>query len=423
MVTTRVTSRRRFIAGMSAGLAAPALLRAGAARADGGPVRVGLVTPKTGPLAFFSEPDDFVLGRFSAALAEGAAGRPIEIIVKDSQSNANRAAEVAAGLILDDEVALLLSSGGPDTVNPVADQAELNAVPSLSTACPWQPFVMGRGSAPDKGFESTFLFAFGLEDVIAAYLKLWEGVGTNRKVGLLLPNDADGNAWGDAQFGFPPALAAAGYEVTDPGRYQPMSDDFSAQIAAFRQAGVEIVMGTMIPPDFIIFWTQAAQQGLAPKVATIGKSLLLPNVLMGVGAAASGLTTELAWHPSYPFVSASTGETAQAIADGWTAETGKPWIQTIGLKHALIDLAVQTLRGAADPADPQAVLAAIAALDVETTLGRCNFGASPIRNVAKSTILGGQWWQEGEGFRLEVAANPTPLDLPVTRAIAALGAN
>lgn len=416
----RMTSRRHFLTGATALFAAPAILRSRATSAAEGAINVGLVTPMTGPLAFFSEPDAFVLSRFAAELAEGAGGRQINVIVKDSQSSASRAAEIAAQLILEDEVSLLLSAGGPDTVNPVADQAELNGVPSLSTACPWQPFVMGRGGAPDLGFESTFLFAFGLEDVIAAYLKLWEGIETNRKVGVLLPNDADGNAWGDAQFGFPPALIAAGYEVVDPGRFEPMSNDFTAQIGAFKAAGAEIVFGTMTPPDFITFWTQSAQQGLAPKIASIGKALLLPNVLMGIGPGASGLSTELGWHPAYPFTSASTGETAQALADAWTAETGKPWIQTIGLKHALIDLAVQTLRSADDVTDPAAILAAIAALDTETTLGRCNFSASPIRNVAKATMLGGQWWLEGEGFTLEIAANPTDLPVPVTRPLTPL---
>ena len=410
-------SRRHLLAASGALLAAPMILRAGRARAATKALRVGLVTPSTGPLAFFAEPDAFVLKRFEAALSKGAGGRAVEIIVKDSQSNSNRAAEVASQLILEDEVVLLLAAGGPDTVLPVADQAEINGTPSLATSCPWQPFVMGRGSTPETGFQSTFLFAFGLEDVIAAYLKLWETVPNNRKVGLLLPNDADGNAWGDPKFGFPPALAAAGYEVVDPGRYQPMSDDFSAQIAAFQNAGVDIVMGSMIPPDFTTFWTQAAQQRLRPRIATIGKSLLLPNVLQGIGAAASGLTTELAWHPALPFVSAATGESGRDIAKAWTAETGKPWIQTLGLKHGLLDIGLAALRGASDPTDADSIIAAIRKLDVETTMGRTNFGASPVANVAKSVMLGGQWWQSQDGFTLEIAANPTAIDIPVTRPV------
>ncbi len=406
-------TRRQFVTTGAAALCAPALLPR-MARAAGDPIRVGLVTPATGPLAFFAEPDAFVLAQFADALAIGANGRPIEVIVKDSQSSASRAAEVAAELILSDEVALVLSAGGPDTVNPVADQCELNGVPSLSTACPWQPWVFGRGATPEQGFESSFLFAFGLEDIIAAYLKLWDGAAVNRKIGLLLANDADGNAWGDAQFGFPPALAAAGYEIVDPGRYTPMADDFSTQIGAFKAAGVETVMGTMVPPEFLTYWTQAQQQGLSSRITTIGKCLLLPSVLDSVGPSGEGLSCELGWHPTFPFTSAATGQTAAQIAEAWTVGTGRPWVQTIGLKHALLDLAVDVLKRSADPEDPAAVIEAIRGTDVETTIGRANWQASPIANVAKAAMLGGQWRMGEGGWQLDLVANPTDQPIPVT---------
>lgn len=409
--------RRQLLATAGAALAMPAVLKSTAVQAAGSPIKVGWVTPRTGPLAFFGGPDDFVLAQFAKALSEGANGRPIEIIVKDSQSNPNRAAEVAVELILEDEVSLLLSAGGPGTVNPVADQAELNDVPSLSTACPWQPFVMGRGSNPTQGFDSTFLFAFGLEDVIAAYLKLWEGTDTNRRVGLLLPNDADGNAWGDPNFGFPPALKAAGYEVVDLGRYSPMSDDFSNFISAFKAADTDIIMGSMIPPEFLTFWAQAAQQGLKPKIVTIGKSLLLPAVLDATGDRGDLLSTELGWHPQFPFVSATTGQSAAQIADAWTKETGKPWVQTIGLKHALLDLAVDVLRRTDDPSDPASVIEAIRGSDIETTLGRANWATSPIANVCKSAMMGGQWHLKNGVYEVEIAANPTDLAVPVTQSL------
>jgi branched-chain amino acid transport system substrate-binding protein len=380
-----------------------------------------MVTPTTGPLAFFGEPDQFVIDQFKAALSEGAGGRPIELIVKDSQSNPSRAAEVASQLILEDEVSLILSSGGPATVNPVADQAEINGVPSLSTACPWQPFVMGRGSTPKEGFESTFLFAFGLEDVIAAYLKLWEGTETNRKVGMLLPNDADGNAWANPDFGFPPALVQARYELVDPGRYTPMSDDYSNFVSAFKSEGVDIVMGSMLPPEFLTFWAQAGQQGLSPKIATVGKCLLLPTVLDAAGARGDLLSTELGWHPAYPFTSATTGQSAGDIARAWTDATGKPWYQTIGLKHALLDLAVGTLMATDDPEDPESVIAAIRGNSLETTLGVSDFGASPIANVAKSAMMGGQWHKGADGYELEIAANATELPIEVTKPFQVMG--
>ena len=37
-----------------------------------------------------------------------------------------------------------------------------------------------------------------------------------------------------------------GFSLTDPGRYQNGTQDFSAQIAAFKRDGVEIVTGVVI---------------------------------------------------------------------------------------------------------------------------------------------------------------------------------
>lgn len=408
---TNIMNRRSVLTGLGAtSLAAPAILSSGIASAKLNPIKIGLVTPKTGPLAFFGAPDDFILKSFEKVLKTGVktsdGQRPIEVIVADSQSNPSRASDVAADLILRDNVSLLLSAGGPNTVNPVANQAEINGVPSLSTASPWQPFIFGRGSNPKEGFDYTYLFGFGIEDAIAAYLSIINNLDTNKKIGVMFPNDADGNAWGSEEFGFPPALRKAGYEVVNPGSFQPLSDDFSAQISAFKSAGVEIVMGTMIPPDFMTFWGQSAQQGFKPKIATIGKSLLLPNIPAALGAAGDGLTTELAWHPSYPFTSNSTGKTASQIITDWESQTNAPWVQTIGLKHALLDLAVSVLGRTENPDDPDSIVAAIKSGPIETTIGVADWASSPIANVCKSKVLGGQWVVKNENPHLEIISAP-----------------
>ena len=69
----------------------------------------------------------------------GGTKHPLEIIVRDSQSNPNRAAEVAKGLILQDKVDLVTTFATPETVNPVADQCEVSGVPCLSNDCPLEP--------------------------------------------------------------------------------------------------------------------------------------------------------------------------------------------------------------------------------------------------------------------------------------------
>lgn len=118
-----------------------------------------------------------------------------------------------------------------------------------------------RGNPGDpaswKPFDFVFHYCRGLEDVIAVFTNRWEQLDTNKMVGSLFPNDADGTAWGDAVNGIGPGVASAGFTLSDPRRYQDLSDDFSAQINAFKAANAEIVTDVVIPPDFTTFWNQA----------------------------------------------------------------------------------------------------------------------------------------------------------------------
>lgn len=413
-----ITSRRGFMMAGAASLAAPALLRATRAYAVTPTLKIGLVSPRTGPLASFAEADDYVLSAINQAFASGIENNgkswAIEIIAKDSQSNPNRAAEVAADLILSDEVDIILAASTPDTVNPVADQAEINEIPCITTDCPWQPYFFGRNGVPGKGFQSTYHFFWGLEDVIAAFLDMWGGSGVTKNVGGLFPNDADGNAWGDAELGLPKPLTAAGYTLTDPGRYQPLSDDFSNQIAAFKSAGCEIVTGNMIPPDFATFWAQAAQQGFAPKIVTIGKALLFPSVIESLGDRGNGLSSEVWWSPNHPFSSSLTGASAKDLAEGYVTATGRPWTQPIGFKHALFEVVSDVVKRAEDLEDAASIVAAIAATKLNTIVGPVDWSTGPINNVTKTPLVAGQWQREGDKFDLKIVANSAAQNIPKT---------
>ncbi|WP_458789735.1 ABC transporter substrate-binding protein [Yoonia sp. MH D7] len=419
------TSRRRFLSTGAMALAAPAILSGTRAYAQTPTLRVGHVSPRTGPLANFAEADDYVLSAIQQKLSAGIENNGktwnIEIISKDSQSNSNRAAEVAADLILGDEVDIIVAASTPDTVNPVADQAEINDVPCITTDCPWQPYFFGRNGVPGEGFQSTYHFFWGLEDVIGTFLDMWGPTGISKTVGGLFPNDADGNAWGDPVNGLPTPLADAGYTLTDPGRYQPLSDDFSNQIAAFKAAGCEIVTGNMIPPDFATFWAQAAQQGFAPKIVTIGKALLFPSVIESLGERGNGLSSEVWWSPNHPFSSSLTGASSKELAEGYTAETGRPWTQPIGFKHALFEVVADVIARADDLEDPSSIVSAIAATNLNTITGNVNWSNGPINNVTKTPLVAGQWQKEGDVFDLKIVANSAAPDIPLTGEMKLLG--
>ncbi|UJW84958.1 ABC transporter substrate-binding protein [Devosia sp. SL43] len=413
-------TRRNLLKGTAAtGLVAATGAFPMPAIAQGAKIRLGYVSPQSGPLAAFGEADSFVLADF----ARNAAASNFEIFVKDSQSNPNRAAEVAQELIVDDGVDMILVASTPETTNPVTTTAEAEGVPVISTVAPWQPWFIGQqGNPTDPGswrpFNYAFHFFWGLEDVISAFTNMWGQLDTNKIVGGLFPNDADGNAWGDANNGFPAPLAAKGYSIIDPGRYQNLTDDFSAQINAFKQGNVEIVTGVPIPPDFTTFWTQARQQGFAPKAASIGKALLFPQALAALGDSGNNLSSEVWWSPSHPFKSSLTGLSAAEVAEAYSAAEGKQWTQPIGFAHALLEMAVDVMGRVEDVTDADAVAAAIAATQLDTLVGPIAFdgkGLPPFAatNVCKTPLVGGQWRLSGEGrYDLVIVDNTDHPNIP-----------
>ena len=417
MTDIKTISRRTLVKTGIGAIAAPAILRVLPAEAQSATIKIGHVSPKTGPLAGFGEADTFILeqvrGILSKGLENGGKTYKVEIISKDSQSSASRASEVASELILGDKVNLLIGASTPDTTNPVADQAEVNEVPCITTNCPWQPYFFGRKGDPKKGFTWTYHFFWGLEDVIGAFLALWDTLPTNKVVGGLFPNDADGNAWGDPQRGLPPALAAAGYKLLDPGRYQLMNNDFTSQISAFKAAGAEIVTGNMIPPDFATFWSQAAQQGFKPKIVTIGKALLFPSVIESLGERGNGLTSEIWWTPNHPFKSGLTGQGCQALTDAYTKATNRPWTQPIGFQHALFEVAIDVLKRAKNLSDPKSILESIVATNYESIVGKIQWTGLPVKNVTKTALVAGQWQRKNGKSELVIADNKTAPNIPV----------
>jgi branched-chain amino acid transport system substrate-binding protein len=416
----RSINRRTLVKAGLGAVAAPAILNVIPVNAQSRVIKIGHVSPRTGPIAPFGEADPYILEQIQKLVEKGITngGRtyPVQIISKDSQSSTSRASEVAAELILRDKVDLIVAASTPDTTNPVADQAEVNEVPCITTDCPWQPYFFGRKGDPAKGFTWTYHFFWGLEDVIAAFLALWNGAATNKVVGGLFPNDADGNAWGDPERGFPKPLAGAGFKLIDPGRYQPVNNDFTSQISAFKTAGAEIVTGNMIPPDFATFWSQAAQQGFKPKIVTIGKALLFPSVINSLGARGNGLTTEIWWTPNHPFKSGLTGQSARELTDAYTKATNRPWTQPLGFKHALFEVAIDVLKRARNLGEPKSILEAISATDYASIVGPVRWAGQPVKNVSKTPLVSGQWQRKDNAFDLVITQNQTASQIPVASA-------
>lgn len=370
--------------------------------AEGVSIKIGYVTPRTGALAPFGEADTFVLGVLGAEL-----GANVEIVDKDAESDPARAGEVTQELI-SEGVDIVLAASTPDTTVPVAAACDLGEVPCITSVAPWQPHYLGTGGElgpdvePPVASQWNYHFFWGLEDVIGNFIELWEQAGVDKVVGGMWPNDPDGNAWGDPVVGFPPALEAAGFTVVDAGRFDLSTQDYSAIISQFKDAGVQIVSGVVPPPVFATFQSQALQQDFDPPVVTMAKALLFPSAVETYPKG-EGLSSEVWWTNRHPFKSSLTGQTAGELAEAFEAETGQQWTQPLGFAHALFEVAMDAATRAGSN-DKAALRDAIAATDLDTVVGNVNFGAGPVPNTAKTPLVAGQW-VAGTDYPLELAIN------------------
>ncbi len=358
-----------------------------------GTIKIGFVSPLTGPAAGFGEPDPYVLSLARKALAGGltVGGKKydVQIIDEDSQSGP-RAAQAASDLINAQNVDLILTTSAPETVNPVSDAAEAAGVPCISTVVPWEAWYFGRQTNPAAPvpFKWTYHFAFGVAQFASAYAHLWPQVPTNKVVGVMWPNDADGNA---IRMALGPALTKAGYTIVDPGAYADGTTDYTAQIAEFKSKNCEIFNTFPIPPDFVTFWEQAAQQGYKPKIAQIAKTGLFPSQVQALGSIGDGLASGVYWAPTWPYTSSLTGISSASLASGYEASSGKEWNQQAGASLALFDVAAAALKASGNPKNKQAVATAMKTLAVDTPLGHLAWGTGPVPNVVATPIIGGQW--------------------------------
>lgn len=378
--------------------------------------RIGYIAPASGPLAIFSEPDDFVIQQFMDVVGPGviAAGQrwPVEILRRDCESRADKARHAAQELIASG-VDLVLASTTPECTNPVADVCEAAGIPCLTTISPWQAWYFGRGAKPGDRFRWSFHFFFGLEDIIASYLSLWQPLEVKGAVGVLWPDDDDGHAFANPDTGFPPALKEAGYAIVDPGRFSLQGEvNYAAMVSQFKSSNVEIVTGALPPPFFIEFWKECLRQQFKPKAVTVAKAVEFPEALMPFKRDASGITSLVWWSPKHPWKSGMTGQSADQLAHTYMQASQRNWTMPLGIKHALFEIALDVLRRSGGPGRPDALREALATTSYDSMVGHIDFNSGPVANVSKTALVCGQWDYQFRYLELLIVDNKGAEEVP-----------
>jgi branched-chain amino acid transport system substrate-binding protein len=406
--------------------AAPETTTTTAGPEAGREIKVGVVSPLTGPIAIFAIADKWGIDLVKEflgdemVLGDGKLHK-VSWLLRDTQSDDSRASQVTSDLILNDKVDILSVGGSPTTAVPAAVQAETNGVPILCSNCPWQAIVFGRypdlknpADCPDKW---VFGSLFGIEQATAALVQVLGKIPTNKVAGLFLGNTLDTQAWQTPGIGFEDSLKAAGYTVVNPGYFNLGTEDFTAMISEYKKAGCELNIGSNPGKDFPNFWTQCAQQGYNPKVCNEMIGLGAYSDQLAMGDAAFGIIQIFTWHKSWPYHDNISGMTNAEVADRYEKDFNQPWDQFITgyMRNGWV---VDVLKRTTNLDDKESVLQAIKTTKLELITGPLDL-TSPV-DPTTLHVTPGIWKQPISLGQLQ-KGQKWPVEGPMVAAVDAPG--
>lgn len=402
------------------GVAALSGASVAAAKAKSNVIKIGYVTPKTGALAQFAAPDNYVIAQvkkssfFKKGMKIGGTTYTFEIIVKDSQSNPSIAGQVTQQLIQGSGVDIIVTSSAPETTIPVSAVCEGAGIPCVSTVCPWEAWWAGVNSSNSIGAHGNAvgtspkycsMFFFGVPEFVECFLPMWDRVqkmtNANHVYAGMFPNDADGNAFRAA---WPPTLNAISaatngpaWTFVDGGAYTDLSTDYTSMIQTFKTGAngktCDFFVNAPLPPDFNTFWKQASQQNWNPKLATVAKVMLFPADVYALGKLSNNVATDCWFAPNAPYHSSLDGVKASAFAAGYQAQTGQQWVQSMGSTYSLFEVVIEALKHVKNPHDRLAVANAMKHVNYTGMCGPLNFSnpQGPAKGIGTIKPVGIQW--------------------------------
>ncbi len=344
-----ITLTRRSTLGLGLGAAAAALLttRAGWA-AD--PIKIGYPANLTGIQASLDGPmlNGAKLAASEINEAGGVLGRPIELVVYDSKSDATTISTVASQLIDSDKVVGIIGFADSDSVLAIGPQVQTAKIPFITPGAtsPKLPSQIGN---------EIFLAAFG-DNVQAAVGAEFALNKLNAKTAYLL-TDIGAEYTTLLSDYFVSAFEHGGGKILERDTYKTGDKTFTAQIAKLKAMPEK--------PDFIFSSSLAEEIGLILKqlrqaginLPVVGGDGYDSPLLIEVGGDAANNT----YFTTHAFVGEGASPKVKAFSDAYKKATGnEPENAFAPLGYDTVKLMADAIKRAGEP-DPAKIRDALAA--------------------------------------------------------------
>ena len=264
---------------------------AGAAIAQPQPVRIGVIEPQTGPVAF--DGTSVLRGARLAAeeinRAGGVLGRPLELVIADGACRPADSVAAAERLITSEKVAALMGafcSGATQAVMPIAERNRI-------------PLVTGVSSLPtltEAGNRWFFRNAETDAVLAAAFARGLVEQTKAKTVAFLAVNDD----WGRGTVGaFRGVFERLGVTISTAEFFDHSASDFYTPLTRIRSARPDLVVVVAETQAAATLVKQARELRLSSRIFGVG-AWSTPTFLNLVGPAANGLLAGVAYTATAP---------------------------------------------------------------------------------------------------------------------------
>jgi branched-chain amino acid transport system substrate-binding protein len=339
-------------------------------------IKVGAVVPLTG--AFAGGGAQVERGyRYAVEAINDAGGvfveelgtsLPLELLLRDDESDPNRTTSTLEELNGEGVVAYLGGFGSP--VHAAGTTiAEKNAIPYLGVATALQ-------ALHEQGYRYYFSPFPKSPDIAVSVYEMLNSLlpedGRPTRVGIF----AEATDWGEELgAGWTEEAAKHGYEIVFHETYAPGTTDFSDLIFKAQEAGVQALLSLPTPPDGFALFKQMGELGWKPEFSLVVRAADVPT-WNDLGAVGDGVFLSAGWHPAlgYPGI--------EPMNQRHIDEEGRPADPVVGGAYSIVQILADAIERAGT-LDREAIRDAIAATDLDTVAGHITFredGTSPITN-------------------------------------------
>jgi len=321
---------------------------------------------------------------------------PIKLVIRDDESDPNKAAAAVERLIKRDKVDLILSG----------QTGAIATLPGMVTAEKFRMYYHGCVIWPGQFLEQNFtwptMFFFDPGEGAKMTFEVWKTLPEDqrpKKPCAISEDSFDGKAIGD---GWEHIGADHGYKFAERQYLTMGAKDFTSQVLKAKEAGVDAIFCLADTPQIVTFLRQAKENDFHIKWFQGFKGTWSPDFYKALGKDADYIMADGFWSMDYPYPG------AKELGQKWYDEFGN-YSVTTGLFYATADILFKAIE-IAGTLDGAKVRKAVIDNVFDTVMGKVDYDE---RGVALFPATNFQWMNGKQEliFPIEHSnfkAKPTP---------------